>query len=77
MLKKKILIIIAVAAVSIITRASIAEDIENLSAYYGFREMEIVKLDNGIRGLRILDLNGDGLNDIVVVNNQKSKIEQS
>jgi hypothetical protein len=46
-----------------------------LSEYYGFEEIEIIKLDWGIKDLRIADFNGDGRNDIVIVNNGKSKIE--
>ncbi len=46
-----------------------------LSEYYGFEEIEIIKLDWGIKDLRIADFNGDGRNDIAIVNNGKSKIE--
>ena len=46
-----------------------------LVTYYGFEEMEIIKLEWGIRGLRIADFNGDGRNDIAIVNNRKAKIE--
>jgi len=46
-----------------------------LSAYYGFKEMEIIKLDWGIKCLRIADFNGDGRNDIAIVNDIKAKIE--
>jgi len=48
---------------------------DDISAYYGFEQMEIIKLDLDIEGLRIADFNGDGLNDIAVVNNRKAKIE--
>ncbi len=37
--------------------------------------MEIIKLDWGIKDLKVADFNGDGRNDIAVVNNIKSKIE--
>ncbi|MEA3227188.1 MAG: VCBS repeat-containing protein, partial [Planctomycetota bacterium] len=47
----------------------------DISEYYGFVEMEIVKLDWGIKDLRIADFNGDGRNDIVIVNNRKARIE--
>lgn len=46
-----------------------------LSAYYGFEEMEMVKLDWGIKGLQITDINGDGRDDIIISNNLKSRIE--
>jgi len=50
-------------------------DIADLAGYYGFEEIEIVKLDWGILGLKVADFNGDGRNDIAIVNNRKAKIE--
>ncbi len=50
-------------------------DLDNISAYYGFGEIEIIKLDWGIKDLTVADFNGDGRNDIAVVNNTKAKIE--
>jgi hypothetical protein len=50
-------------------------DIDEISAYYGFGEIEIIKLDWGIKDLTVADFNGDGRNDIAVVNNTKAKIE--
>ncbi len=47
----------------------------DLAAHYGFDEMEIIKLDWRIKNLRIADFNGDGRNDIAIVNNRKAKIE--
>ncbi len=47
----------------------------DLSKYFGFGEMEVIKLDNKISNLNIVDLNNDGKKDIVVANNKKSKIE--
>ena len=49
--------------------------VDILSEYYGFEEIEIIKLDWGIQDLSIADFNGDGRNDIVIVNNGKAKIE--
>jgi len=46
-----------------------------LSDYFGFGPMEIYKLDDGIGRPVAVDLNADGLNDLVVVNNRRSKIE--
>jgi len=51
------------------------EATDDISAYYGFEEIEIIKLDWGIQDLRIADFNGDGRNDMAVVNNRKAKIE--
>ena len=50
-------------------------DINGVGEYYGFGEMEIVKLDYGIQSLQIADFDGDGRNDIAVANNRKAAIE--
>lgn len=50
-------------------------DSEDLSEYYGFKEMEIIKLDWGIQDLRVADFNGDGRKDIAVANNRRARIE--
>lgn len=47
----------------------------DITAYYGFDEIEIIKLNWGIQNLRVVDFNGDGRGDIAVVNNQKARIE--
>ncbi len=58
------------------TAAAVEQDTtDDLSEYFGFGEMEIIKLDWGIADLSITDLNGDGRNDIIIINNSKSRIE--
>ena len=47
----------------------------DISDYYGFEEIEIIKLDWGIKDLRVADFNRDGRNDIAVVNNRRARIE--
>ena len=42
---------------------------------FGFTGPEIFPIDNQISLLRSADLNGDGLNDLIVVNNSRSKID--
>jgi hypothetical protein len=46
-----------------------------LSQHWGLKEMEVLKLQYGLLAPRVADINGDGLNDLVVVNNQKARIE--
>ncbi len=41
---------------------------------FGFTGPEIFPIDNQISLMRSADLNGDGLNDLIVVNNSRSKI---
>jgi hypothetical protein len=41
----------------------------------GFSGMEMYKLDWDTHNLRLADVNGDGLTDVVVVNNQRARIE--
>lgn len=41
---------------------------------FGFTGPEIFPIDNGISMLHAADLDGDGLNDLIVVNNARSKI---
>jgi hypothetical protein len=50
-------------------------DSDDISAYYGFDEIEIIKLDWGIQDLRVADFNGDGRKDIALSNNRRARIE--
>ncbi|MHC4638474.1 MAG: hypothetical protein ACYTBV_13395, partial [Planctomycetota bacterium] len=68
-------IISAILLVSVCVSAYEQEDTKDLSAYYGFKDMEIIKLDWGINELLIADFNRDGGNDIAAANNRKAKIE--
>ncbi len=47
----------------------------SLEDYYGFETLEILKLDWELGPPLIEDLNGDRLNDVIVCNNRKSRIE--
>ncbi|HEV7924996.1 MAG TPA: FG-GAP-like repeat-containing protein [Verrucomicrobiae bacterium] len=47
---------------------------EDKPASFGFTGPEIFPIDDGISLLRAADLNGDGLTDLIVVNNKRSKI---
>ncbi|MBN2593325.1 MAG: VCBS repeat-containing protein [Sedimentisphaerales bacterium] len=50
-------------------------DSDDISAYYGFNEIDIIKLDWGIHDLRVADFNGDGQKDIALTNNRRARIE--
>jgi len=52
-----------------------AGDQSSLAEYYGFGQIEIVKLNYGISNLKVADFNADGRNDIAAVNNPKARIE--
>jgi len=54
--------------------AARAQDAE-LAGYFGFSPMEIVVVDDGFGPVIVADMNGDRLNDLVVMNNRKSRIE--
>src|SRR5690348_16510706 len=41
---------------------------------FGFTGPEIYPIDSQISQLHVADLDGDGLNDLIVVNNSRSKI---
>src|ERR1035437_4730124 len=62
---------IIAGAIAITVSTSRAESATNS---FGFRGPEIVPIDNDISLLHAADLNGDGLNDLIVVNNARSKI---
>lgn len=59
------------AAAALFSTTVIAADATNR---FGFVGPEIFPIDNQIALLRSADLNGDGLNDLIVVNNSRSKI---
>ncbi|MFG0329155.1 MAG: FG-GAP repeat domain-containing protein [Phycisphaerales bacterium] len=52
----------------------VAQDAE-LADYFGFDPMEILVIDDSFGPVTIADLNDDGRNDLVVVNNRKSRLE--
>src|SRR5262245_34066219 len=59
---------------SIATNAPPHKDDTNSLTSFGFTGPEIFPIDAQISQLRVADLDGDGLNDIIVVNNSRSKI---
>ena len=47
----------------------------NLGSYFGFNDLEVIKLGDNPGPAYSADINGDGLEDILVVNNHKSRID--
>lgn len=56
-------------------RPASAQPAEGLAPYFGFREGRIVVADDGAGPAVAADFNGDGLPDLALVNNRKSRIE--
>jgi len=52
-----------------------ADFAETAGTRFGFSGPEIFPIDVGIGQLRAADINGDGLQDLVVVNNARSRIQ--
>lgn len=48
---------------------------QDLADYFGFDGLEVVKIDRGAGPIMLGDVDGDGLTDLIVVNNRKSRIE--
>lgn len=48
---------------------------ESAPLSYGFGEPEVLKLDWSTRALSAIDLDGDGLRDLALINNDKARIE--
>src|SRR5580692_6858210 len=64
-------VVLTVAVAGTISRGQAADDTNR----FGFTGPEIFPIDSQISLLRAADLNGDGLNDLIVVNNSRSKID--
>jgi len=72
---KKIIMVVLLATIIGTKIYTQQADVDDISAYYGFGDLEIIKLDWGIADLTVADFNGDERNDLAVVNNTKAKIE--
>ncbi len=55
--------------------ASGAETDPDLAPYYGFEAPRFVVIDQGFELADVADVTGDGLLDLIVINNRKSRIE--
>ncbi|HWB19219.1 MAG TPA: VCBS repeat-containing protein, partial [Phycisphaerales bacterium] len=59
----------------LLTAASAHAQTNDLADHFGFGDLEIVKIGDNAGPAVVADMNNDGLNDIVVVNNFASRIE--
>ena len=62
---------LSLAVIVVIAVAARADEVTNR---FGFTGPEIFPIDNQIGLLHAADIDGDGLNDLIVVNNNRSKI---
>src|SRR5580765_8510139 len=65
---------LAVAFLMILPARTQASADEANNTNFGFAGPETYPIDNFIAQLRVADLDGDGLNDLIIVNNARSKI---
>lgn len=63
--------LVVVAALASVTAASP----DDLAGYFGFDPLEVMKIDPKAGPFIVVDLDNDGLNDIVAVNNHKSRLD--
>ncbi len=68
-------IVLPAALLALLTVAPPASAGDDIGAHYGFEGMEILKIDPKAGPFVIRDLNKDGLNDIVVVDNFKNRVD--
>ena len=55
--------------------AAVRDDSARLADYFGFLPVEVYKLDNRITGVLTRELDGDKAEDIVIINNARSRID--
>lgn len=66
-------LIVSTLASGIAAEAAASPD--DLSGYFGFDPLEVIKVDPKAGPFFVVDLDGDGLQDIVTVNNHKSRVD--
>ncbi|MEZ6211785.1 MAG: VCBS repeat-containing protein [Phycisphaerales bacterium] len=74
MLQARGRVMVGLALVAGLASAATAQA-PSLARYYGFEAPRIVVVDDGAGPSLTADMDGDGLNDIIIVNNRKSRIE--
>ena len=64
----------SVAALAALAGFSLSVRAASVTNLFGFTGKEVFPIDQQINNLRVADLDGDGRNDLIVVNNLRSKI---
>lgn len=64
----------ALLALAVLPGVASAQDADT-AAHFGFDPLEVVPVGPGAGAMRAADIDGDGLTDLVVANNHKSRIE--
>ncbi|HSU54494.1 MAG TPA: VCBS repeat-containing protein, partial [Candidatus Dormibacteraeota bacterium] len=64
---------VSIVVLNLLIAGNLVAESTNLTSF-GFTGPEIFPIDNQISQLHVADLDGDGLNDIIVVNNARSRI---
>jgi hypothetical protein len=65
---------LSLALIGAFAGAGLAQD-DDLAGYFGFQGLEVIRIDRLAGPLAVADMNGDGLTDLIVVNNHASRIE--
>lgn len=66
--------VVSLAAGSLASPA-FSEEKENLAQYYGFKPLELFKLSDRSGNMLAEDMNGDGLLDLILIDNSNSRID--
>lgn len=67
--------IVATTVASIAAASTHAAPRDDLAGYFGFDPLEVIKVDPKAGPFVVVDLDGDGLQDMVAVNNHKSRLD--
>src|SRR5215469_11973567 len=73
--KRPLLLIGCMVAASFVCSSLILRAASTDTNVFGFTGPEIFPLDPDIESLHVADIDGDGLNDIIIANNTRSKID--
>ena len=66
---------LALLIVAISCQCSLRADDAELSQYYGFKPLEVFKLERRSQNLLARDMNKDGLNDLILIDNSHSRLD--